>query len=870
MPEAEPYTALRKPTSALITRRSKPAWQHSRPLLLLVALAAGQGACDGTVEPSRKGEGVSVARLGPLPAPSAPERQRREGDWQITSDRLRLVVADEGGGRPPRGTLVDLTSADAEVDELLSHNVVLYFGAQPVPLRVRELGSEVRDGRPFLRIERRSLDGVLGVWTEISLRAGSQTIELHHRVYNRGEQPLSGLRLGEQMRFSAGAVFVPGEGEVEAPMRASAPFLAWVGTNRSYASVRPAGPLEVECRYDPHGPLDQQAFGPVFSIAPGAYHADHRLLMMVPGGLVEAATAAWSRLSVKLGLVRGQLPAGALPATVEASLPVGGPLLVVRAAANGRFELPLPAGAYRVAARSPGGADIHEVTVEEGRAIELVELLPPRPGFLRFHVRDSEGRQLPARLVVRGVWPTRDPNFGPHHLASGSGNVVYAAEGRGEVPLPGGRFVVTATHGPEYGIAEHRLKVVAGQGRSVRFTLDREVDTMGWVATELHLHAAPSPDSEISLVDRVISLLAEGVEIAVATDHNHVSDYSDSVESLRARALLTAIPGIEVTTAHPHWGHFNVYPYPLEAAPPLMEGLSPAELFPLLRKQAPDGLIQVNHPRMGEIGYFNQTELDLRRGVGGVGYSPDFDAIEIWNGMDIGKGEALSRNLADWFALLNLGMRYTATGSSDSHRLLYQWAGYPRTYVRVADDRPEAVDAAEISRALRQGRALVTSGPFLEVRINGAGPGELAAAAHGMANVQISVRAAAWVDVRRVELVVNGRVAKAHSLRDSGRAGERAVIKWDLEVEEDAWMVVVARGERTLDVVLPYSKGVPAAFTNPVFVDADGDGRFTALGARQPPRDAGSDVATRDGGRDGGAARPSGAWDGRASDSRRP
>ena len=42
----------------------------------------------------------------------------------------------------------------------------------------------------------------------------------------------------------------------------------------------------------------------------------------------------------------------------------------------------------------------------------------------------------------------------------------------------------------------------------------------------------------------------------------------------------------------------------------------------------------------------------------------------------------------EWFELINAGRRYTAVGNSDSHRLVYQWAGYPRTYVRVEDDRP--------------------------------------------------------------------------------------------------------------------------------------------------------------------------------------
>jgi hypothetical protein len=39
--------------------------------------------------------------------------------------------------------------------------------------------------------------------------------------------------------------------------------------------------------------------------------------------------------------------------------------------------------------------------------------------------------------------------------------------------------------------------------------------------------------------------------------------------------------------------------------------------------------------------------------------------------------------------------------------------------------------------------------------------------------------------------------------------------------------VAIVRGDRPLTEVLPFTKLAPFAFTNPVFVDADGDGRFT-------------------------------------------
>ncbi len=55
------------------------------------------------------------------------------------------------------------------------------------------------------------------------------------------------------------------------------------------------------------------------------------------------------------------------------------------------------------------------------------------------------------------------------------------------------------------------------------------VDTRGWISADLHVHAVPSLDAPTPLVERVRSLAAAGVEVAVATDHNVVTDYAPAI-----------------------------------------------------------------------------------------------------------------------------------------------------------------------------------------------------------------------------------------------------------------------------------------------------------------------------------------------------
>src|SRR4051812_9235469 len=122
------------------------------------------------------------------------------------------------------------------------------------------------------------------------------------------------------------------------------------------------------------------------------------------------------------------------------------------------------------------------------------------------------------------------------------------------------------TRGFEYTAFEKEIAIVANQTVTVRAALDRVVNTKGWIAADLHLHALPSMDAPALLVDRVRSLAAAGIEAAVATDHNVVTDYRPAIQALGLGAEVASIIGDEVTTKDLAFGHFNVFP--LEAGSP--------------------------------------------------------------------------------------------------------------------------------------------------------------------------------------------------------------------------------------------------------------------------------------------------------------
>jgi hypothetical protein len=232
-------------------------------------------------------------------------------------------------------------------------------------------------------------------------------------------------------------------------------------------------------------------------------------------------------------------------------------------------------------------------------------------------------------------------------------------------------------------------------------------------------------------------------------------------------------------------------------------------------------------------------------------YSAKYDLLEVLNGDLITSAPRIERNVKEWLALLRKGHRYVATGGSDAHRLPYQDPGYPRNVVYwrggkvTPDKRGEAPGGAgvdvdtddddmddtearpelgELLDAVRHGRSFITTGPYVWLTVAGRHPGaQVKSELDGSVTVELRVEAAPWVDVEQVVLYEGTRPLRTFKPRGRGRL--RLYKRLRLEPERDTWYVVTARGDRPdptqhRDGVLPY------AITNPVWVDADGDGQL--------------------------------------------
>ena len=664
------------------------------------------------------------------------------GDLLVQNGRIGFVIGGESPGlerRSRRGALLDLvTGNDFLADELIDFRTLASADGKPLSLQVLGI-SLVTDAKfPFVRVEQATQEGRVQLVTDLMAAPGSSSVRAITRLSNLNDRPLRGVEIGDRTRWPGAPSFAPRIGFAKTNARVEIPWLARQGRRLSYALAFPNRPVSAAFFFDRIGQTGQETVAHLGDVPANGSVSFTRELIVVDGDLGRAAELVFKALGRKTGKIAGKLDRAPTWGTVEAAFPDGKPALSVQIDAEGRYSLPLPAGDYLVRLHAPGGDDETQVRVAPGATV-TPQLIAPEPGWLKFRVADEAGLALPARVVFRGIAPTPDPELGPSEH-----NVTFSRTGDGQVELRPGRYKVVFTHGPEYEISEHEIDVSAAIGDILHATLKRTVDTRGWIGCDFHVHAVPSHDSAVTLDDRVVSLMAEGVEFAVPTDHNHVTDYTPSIARFAAESELGTTSGVEITTLS--WGHFNAFPYPVAQPAPPHAGVTPLEIFASVRERAPTAVIQVNHPRMPGVGYFNRIELDPATGLAASEDAAfEFDALEVVNGYDLEAPGYIQQNLREYFALLNFGRRYAATGSSDSHRLVINWVGYPRTYVRVADDRPGVVQGVDVARAITRGQVTVSNGIFPVILANGtAGPGDTVTGRR--VTLDIQARAPSWVE----------------------------------------------------------------------------------------------------------------------------
>ncbi|PYV86313.1 MAG: hypothetical protein DMG05_20095 [Acidobacteria bacterium] len=492
---------------------------------------------------------------------------------------------------------------------------------------------------------------------------------------------------------------------------------------------------------------------------------------------------------------------------------------------------------------------------QEGDGIVVGEIqLDQRPlkeavnrSNLEIRVVDSNSHQgLPCRITLVDREGALAPLYAsPEEQLAIRPGVVYTGKGEAKIGVRPGEYTLYATRGFEYGLDSTKISIATGQTHQVRLAIRREVSTPGWVACDTHIHTLThSGHGDATLDERMLTIAGEGIELPIATEHNVHIDYAAAARRVQVDPYFTTVTGNEVTT---QVGHFNAFPikpgsgipdFHLENWPQLMESI---------RSTPRVQVVILNHPRDLHSNFrpFAETNFNVVSGENLRREEFSFDAVELVNSGALRSD--LMEVYRDWFALLNHGYRIVGVGSSDCHDVSRYILGQGRTYVMANDADPASIDVDEVCRHLLGGRVLVSMGLLTQMTVDDKfGVGEMATGVRKDIGVTIKVYGPSWTSADKVELFSNGVRIREERMksgpegkRSNAKSIEKANLHWIIpRPAHDVYLVAIATGPGVTapywPIPRPYQPGSRAwqarviGSTNPIWIDADGDGKYTS------------------------------------------
>lgn len=548
----------------------------------------------------------------------------------------------------------------------------------------------------------------------------------------------------------------------------------------------------------------------------------------------------------------------------------------------GGYRMALPPGRHDLVFDAPGRLRERRTVDLTGGDVTLDVALEPQAMLgIEAQEVDQEGTlkgHIPVKASLLCLEDTPAPwgELGDR-VGRGLCAVHYNPDGKALAqPVMPGRYRVIVSRGPEYErFEEPDLVIDPGQTKWLDVRLLRSVQTPGFLSADLHQHTIGSIDAEMTHEQKVIENAVENVEIAGCTDHDMMTSYRPAIDRLRLWDFVTAYDGDEVSVSLV--AHFNIFT-PIGSV--LETDQTPGDLLPVVGAQfyanrpieetlaaalqVPGvSLVQMNHPRDGHA-YLSWLRWDPVQGKS----LDDKTLFTPWHLIEVkdslGQPEdflvtadatmsQIARNsparvpvMRDWFSLLARGP-VTGVVNSDAHNR-NDGVGYGRNWVRVGTDRPGDVAVETITRSLAAQKVVAGNGIFVRVLHEDKDAMGLEEPVvppnRDEVVLRVVIEAPTWVDVNQLEVYADGRplpvtdvagvllqdvlVPPDQHLRvplplstgiHSPTTRMDALVR--LYPDRDTWYVFVVRGSGTLS---PVGRGTPFAFTNPVYVDLDGNG----------------------------------------------
>jgi len=452
-----------------------------------------------------------------------------------------------------------------------------------------------------------------------------------------------------------------------------------------------------------------------------------------------------------------------------------------------------------------------------------VEVLQPRKVWAHAQVIDKEmGKPTPARLSFRSAEGRYIPPYGHRTEINDAWFQDYGADvkvmdspfayvdGTFQIELPLGDVFVEISKGFEYEPLRQKLLITEGQ-RDLRLEISRfaNLRAEGWVTADTHTHF-------LSPTTAVLEGQAEGLNL-INLLAAQWGDLFTNVGDLPFGPLTSQDRDTVVWVGSENrqhiLGHISLLGGHNPPVFPLSTG-GPEEAYfggPLrtLLAQWGDACRQRQGLVVAPHFPFPTGEIAADIALGKI------DAVEIW---PMYKEHFNSLRYLDWYRYLNCGYRLPAVGGTDKMGA-YMPAGTNRAYAFLGG---QEFNFDNWAKAVRSGNTFVTSGPLLDLKVDGRSPGEEITLSPKGGTVEVHAEAKCFVPVHRLEIILNGQVV---ACRDEAGGVRALTLREKLSVPGAGWLA--ARCSSRLGPVTSWQFRI-SAHTSPVYLSVPGAELFSA------------------------------------------
>ena len=454
---------------------------------------------------------------------------------------------------------------------------------------------------------------------------------------------------------------------------------------------------------------------------------------------------------------------------------------------------------------------------------EITEMHFKRPmGFLSVRVVDAASEELTQNRIhlVGSDGKFYAPNEA-YARAGMRGDLIFHNEGSFKVALPEGETNLKIVKGFEFFPEEVEIDIEANEVTAITVSMSRLTDmgAKGWYNASTHVHANYGGNLHNTLENLMMMSRAEDQDLVleqVANKDNRILDYQFFEPGGGAHSISESDQVVVVGQEYrpPFYGHVFMFGLEEHLISPFVtgyEGTAVESLYPsntdmFLKAKSQGAITGYVHPFLGE-----DDPLEGNLG-GGKGFIVDAalgttDALE-WS-------DSSRAAFFPMYAVWNNGIRVTATGGEDSISSLHRskLIGSFRTYVYTG---AQGLSMEAWFAALVRGRAMVSSGPLLELQVDSALPGDTVSLPSGGGSVVVTGQLRSIEKLEDVSLVCNGEEIERFPIRGDGT---RLDLRYEMKINRSGWCHLRTEG-------LPQDRGVfdvnyAQAFTNPIWFEVD-------------------------------------------------